>query len=268
MSDPEVPGRRNSDVLDAIWEKVADKPEHSDTANMLFRAKALAQLDVAAEVDNQLPLVSRRSWLLLVGVAVLVAALFLWASFTPSSTSIAAPGRFAAAPGAMPVVAPTGGVLVAELVAVGTVVTPDQPVATLRTADGDVAITAVGGGTVWQVLATIGEAVSAGATVITLLPPGSDTSALLAIPETQAMSVQPGMTVDLIAGGQMRGQVTAVSAPLPAADAGQRTGLALSPTENYSLVTVSMQGPLPAGSAATGQVILSDSTVFERVLGT
>lgn len=268
MSDPELPGRRSSDVLDAIWEKVADKPERSSTANVLFRAKALDQLDVAAEVDNQLPLVSRRSWLLLVGVGVLVAALFLWASLTPSVTSIAAPGRITAAPGAIPVVAPAGGVLAAELVTVGSVVTPGQPVATLRTADGDIPVQAIGGGTVWQVLATTGEAVSAGTTVITLLPPGSDTSALLAIPETQAISVRPGMTVDLIAGGQVRGEVTAVSAPLPAADAGQRTGLALSPTENYALVTVSMQQPLPPGTAATGQVILSDSTVFERVLGT
>ena len=64
MSDPEGPGRRTSDVLDAIWDKVASRPERSDAATLLFRAKALDQLDVATEVDNQLPLVSRRSWLL------------------------------------------------------------------------------------------------------------------------------------------------------------------------------------------------------------
>ena len=267
MSDPEVPGRHSSDVLDAIWEKVADKPEHSASAQVLFRAKALEQLDVADELDNQLPLVSRRSWLLLVGVALLVAALFLWASLTPSVTSIAAAGRITAAPGATPVVTPVGGVMAAELVTVGTVVQPGQTVSTLLVADGETPIKAVGGGTVWQVLATTGEAVSAGATVITLLPPGSETSALLAVPETQAFAIRPGMTVDVIAGGQVRGEVTALSAPLPAVDAGQRTGLALSPAENYVLVTVAMNSPLPAGTAATGQVILSNSTVFERVLG-
>lgn len=267
MVDPQQPRRPGSDVLDAIWEKVAQKPERTDAATMLFRSKALDQLDVAAEVDNQLPLVSRRNWLLLVGVGALVLALLAWAALTPSVTSIPATGRVVAVPGVSPVVAPVAGVLVAHTAVPGTAVRAGQEVALLRTAAGDVPVTTVAPGDVWQLLGTPGAAVAAGATLLTLLPPASANTVLLPVPEAQAAAIVPGMAVDVFTGVRHAGSVAEVGPPLPAADVAARTGFALPPTTNYRVVTVTVADALPPGATASSEVILSDSTVMGRLLG-
>lgn len=253
-------------MLDAIWEKVADQPQRSDSATLIFRAKALDQLDVAAEVDNQLPLVSRRSWLLLVGVAVLVVAFGLWASLTPSVTSVAAPARVVAAPGASPVVAPAAGILLSQSVVAGDVVTRGQQVATLVTDSGEVPVVSAVDGTVWQLPVVPGSAVPAGGELMTVLPGGSTDTALLPVPEAQAASIRPGMSVNVVAGPTVSGTVTSVSAPLSATEAGTRTGLVLPPDTTYALVTVELASPLSAGASGSAQVILSDGTVISRLL--
>lgn len=264
MPEQQPPGKRGSEVLDAIWDKVADKPQHSESAQVLFRAKALEQLDVAAEVDNQLPLVSRRNWLLLVGVAVLVIGLLVWASLTPSVTSVSAAGRVVASPGALPVVAAQPGILLRTNVETGQQVTAGQTVATLSNGDADAAVTSLDAGTVWQVLAVPGEAVGPAEPIITLLPAGSDKSVLLALTEAQAGPVAPGMRAD-VAG--MQGTVVSVGAALPAEDAALRTGLALPTGTTYRLVSVGLTGTLPPGTAVNGQVILSNETVLSRLVG-
>lgn len=253
-------------MLDAIWEKVAEQPKAATPSSPIFRARALEQLDVAVEVDNQLPLVSRRSWLLLAGVAVLVAAFAVWASLTPSVTSVGAPVRVLAAPGASPVVAPASGVLVDLSVEAGDEVAAGQQVATLRTESGDIPVAAALSGTVWQLPLVPGSAVPAGAEVMTLLPPGSADQALITVPEAQAGAVQPGMRVNVSAAGMMPGTVVGVSAPLSAADAEERTGIVLPPGTSYVLVSVDLAAPMPAGALGSAQIILSDGTVITRLL--
>lgn len=267
MSESGPPGRRGSEVLDAIWEQVTATPQRPDTARMLFRAKALDQLDVAAEVDNQLPLVKRRSWLLLAGAGILVVAFVVWAALTPSVTSTTAGGRVVAAPGALPVVSSTAGVVVAVSAVAGQPVTTGQPVATVRDGTGEQPVTSDVAGTAWQVLVVPGDAVPAGAALLTVLPPGSDASVLLAVPETSAAAIRPGMAVNVSGGGATTGRVTDVPAPLPADEAARRTGLALPAGSAYSLVTVALDQPLAAGAQVSGQVIVSESTVMNRLLG-
>lgn len=261
MDEPE--GRRGSDVLDAIWDKVAAKPERSDSATLIFRAKALDQLDVAAEVDNQLPLVSRRTWLLLVGVALLVLAFALWASLTPSVTSVSATGRVVASPGAVPVAATVAGI-VEQLVAEGSQVAAGDSLAQVRTDAGTISVPAPTDGTVWQLPVVPGAGVLAGQTIATLLPPGSADSALLVLPEPSAPSVQAGMGARVTG---TTGTVTSISAPLTAIEAGARIGQSLPPGTDYVLVTVGLDAPLTPGALASGQVILSDGTVISRLLG-
>lgn len=266
--DEQDPGvRRSSDVLDAIWDKVTATPERPDSARVLFRAKALDKLDVAADVDNQLPLVSRRTWLLLVGVAVLVAAFALWASLTPSVTSIGAAGRVTGSPGVLPVVAASAGITTGPIAEAGDVVAVGDTVASVRTPSGTVPVITDQAGTVWQVGVIPGDAVAPGSLVVSLLPPGSDATAILAVPETSSGAVVPGLAVTIIGTQNSSGTVEEVSAPLTADDASARTGLTLEPGINYSLVTVGLGGPLPQGSAISAQIILSDSTVIGRLLG-
>ena len=258
-------GRRGSDVLDAIWDKVAAKPERSDAASTLFRAKALAQLDVAAEVDNQLPLVSRRTWLLLVGAAALVAGFLLWASLTPSVTGVSGPGRVVAPPGALPVATPVDGVLTSTA-SPGDALAAGSPAAVVSRPDGSSAeVLAPVAGTLWQLPVLPGSVVRAGDVVATLLPEGSDGSALIALPEVQAVGVQPGMTATI--GGAQPGVVASVSAPLSAQEASSRVGIALPPDTGYVLVAVTLDASATPGGLVNGQIILSDGTVITRLLG-
>lgn len=267
MGDPEPQQRRRSDVLEAIFEQVSDKPERTASANTLFRSSALAQLDVATEIDNQLPLVSRRNWLLLVGVAVLLAAFAVWAALTPSVTSVIAGGRVVAPDGVLPVVASEAGILAGQPLPAGTAVRPGQSVATITTKSGPSAVTATQPGTVWQVLVAPGAAVPAGAVVVTLLPPASNRAVLLAVPEGRATEIAVGMPVRVMAGNAVSGRVDSISAPLPGPEAAARTGLPLASAQGVVLVAVVLDSDLAAGMGVSGQVILSEGTVLDRLRG-
>ena len=267
MVDGGSPGRRGSEVLDAIWDQVEAKPERTGTASLLFRSRALDQLDVAAEVDNQLPLVSRRTWLLLAGVGLVVAAFLLWAALTPSITSLTAPGRAVASTGVAPVAATSNGLLLSMSVDPGTQVRPGDTVAVLGGDQGEVAVRAVTDGVVWQQRIPVGAAVSAGEVVATLLPADSDRTLLLAVPESQAAAVVPGLSVTVSSATMVSGQVTATEAPLPAEEAAALTGLSLQPGTSYVLVTVGLDQPLPPGTSASAVIVLSDATVLQQLLG-
>lgn len=276
MAEQEPPQRRRSDVLDAIYDQMAGKPERSAAASTIFRARALEQLDVPAEIDNQLPLVSRRSWLLLVGVALVILGFLLWAALTPSRVTVSGAARVVAADGIHTSSAPAAGRVVGEPARSGDVLGPAQPVAVLRGQSGRTPVPAGVAGTVWQVLVTPGSQVAAGQPVATLLPAGSGRSALLALPETSAGAVQPGMAVDvLVVSGdpgqlnqQSTGKVVSVSPALPGDVAAQRTAIPLpAPNTNYALVTVLLNEEINPGAALSAQVVLSQGSVLDRLRG-
>jgi hypothetical protein len=267
MGDREPPQRHKSDVLEAIFDQVSEPPERTGPAPALFRSKALAQLDVASEIDNQLALVSRRSWLLLVGVALLLGAFVVWASLTPSVTSVVAEGRVVAASGVLPVVATQAGTLAGEPLPAGAGVRPGQRVATILTGSATSPVTSTQPGTVWQVLVTPGGAVPAGGTVVTLLPPGSSRSVLLAVPEAQAGAITVGMPVRVASASAVTGRVDSISAPLPGPQAAARTGLPLAGAQAVVLVAAVLDSGLTAGSGVSAQVILSEATVLDRIRG-
>lgn len=272
MADQEPSQRRHSDVLDAIYDQMAGKPERSAVANTLFRARALEQLDVPAEIDNQLPLVSRRSWLLLVGVALVVVGFLFWAALTPSRTTVAGAGRVVAANGVHTVAAGSNGRVVGKPAASGTVVGPGQAVAVLRGESGTSPVIAGIAGTVWQVLVTPGTQVAAGQPVATLLPPGSGRAVLLPLAEATAGPIRTGMAVALqplagapaASGTDATGKVAAISAALPSDVASQRTALPLA-AGNYVLVTVMLDQRLAPGAQVLGQVVLSQGSVLDRL---
>ncbi len=255
-------GRRKSEVLDAIFDKVAQTPRPQGPSTSLFRAKALEQLDIPAEVDTRLPLVSRRSWLLLVGVGLLIAAFLMWAALTPSVTSVNAQGRVIAAPGVLPVAAGKPAVVLSTVPA-GTVLAAGDVAATLSTGE----LLAPADGTVWQRLAVPGSTVIAGQTVLTLLPPGSADQVTLVVAEASAAGMVPGMEVQVTSLGLTQGSITAISAPTDARSAGRSTGLLVPDTTMYLLITVELASPMPPGAVANGTVILSEGTVLSRLLG-
>lgn len=263
QSEPGPPGR-SSDILDAILDKVAGDKTRTDTSQALFRARALEQLDVAADIDNQLRLVPRRSWLLLLGATCIVVAFVLWAALTPSTQTVAAQGRVVATSGLIAVTAPATGTLEALEITAGARVAPATVVGSVR-ADGlAVPVRVIAGGTGWQVLRMIGSPTVAGQTLATLLPEDSGGSALLVLPEADASAVRAGMRV--ADDGGVIGQVTRVEPPLPAAAAEGRTGVAVDAT-SVVIVEVALTSPHAPGTLLSTTVLLTDGSVLQGLLG-
>lgn len=264
--------RRQSGVLDAIFDAVEDKPDQSQgSAAAIFRATALAQVDVPKQVDNLLPLTSRRSWLALAGVGLVIIAGLLYAGTIVQTKAVTASGRAVAATGLAVAASPVGQVLTSVLVQDGAPVVAGTPVAEGVAADGSAAkVVAPIDGTIWQMLGSVGGILAPGQTAATILPVGSGETVLVAVPEGQSGEVTNGLTVNVTGtGASSTGTVTSVSsAPIPSEVAGARLGVQLPSGEQFTMVTVTLRDPIPAGMSVTAQIVISEQTLLQQLTGT
>lgn len=231
----------------------------------LFRQQALQKLDVATEIDNQLPLTPRRTWLALAGLVLLAATGVLWAALTPSQTSVPVLGRVVTSGGISQISTMVAGTINSSTPITGTEVRPGDSVFTIMTSTGDVEVSTMVSGTIWQVLTQVGAGVESGAILATVLPDGSSASALLVVPEDRAAGVATGERV--VIGDVPNGTVTAVSAPLPAADVTPKVGLPLASDGLYVIITASLDSALTPGSEVQGRIILTEESVLARLVG-
>lgn len=257
------PGRQ-SDVLDAILGKVADNRTRTETSNALFRAKALDQLDIAADIDNQLPLVSRRNWLLLVGAVLIMIAFLTWAALTPATQTVAGQGRVLANSGLLSVTSPTSGFVLQRLASSGQALSPGDTVALIQTSDGQTSVSSFVGGTIWQVAVNVGASVGQGEIIATVLPDQSEKTALIVLDSAAAEPVQPGMKVN--ANGVLVGSVADVEPPLPAIEVMQRTGISVPLGDLAAIVEVALDEPSTPGQGMTYTIELTSQTVLEQML--
>jgi multidrug efflux pump subunit AcrA (membrane-fusion protein) len=264
MSTREPGPGRSSDVLDAILGKVSDNRTRTDTTNALFRATALDQLDVAADVDNQLPLVSRRNWLLLVGAGLIVVAFITWAALTPATQTVSGTGRVLAPSGLLAVTSPESGIVMEMSAESGGRVSAGDEVAVLATQTATAPVISFVSGTTWQVPASIGYPVAKGQIIASLLPDNSEATALIVLPDAEAEQVRPGMQVN--ANGSTVGTVGSVVPPLPAVDIMDRTGVSVPMGQLASIVVVNLDQPAEPGRSATYTILLTSGSVLEQFL--
>lgn len=267
MSDPStLPA--NHQEADAIPGAPDPRTDARPDPSRLFRAQALAQLDVSAELDNQLPLVPRRAWLLLVGAGAIVIAFLAWCAFTPSVEYVKAEGRVLGPPGLLQVAATSQGTVQEVLVEPGDSISSGTAIVLLATDTGTLSARALAEGTVWQLAAQPGDPITVGQQLTTLLPPGSGGHLTLAIPETEAADVRVGMKV---VGSLSKpiGRVESVRAPLQPDVAQELAALDLErePGANVVLVYVRLDQPMTAGSLVQASVVTSSSTILRRMLG-
>lgn len=263
MSTREPGPGRSSDVLDAILGKVADNRTRTETTTTLFRAKALDQLDIAADIDNQLPLVSRRNWLLLVGAALIVVAFVVWAALTPATQTVTGSGRVLAPSGLLSVISPDKGSVQAMLVTSGTPIEVGETVARIQAAAREVSAVSAVAGTTWQVAKTTGAPVDQNEVIITVLPAESENTALVVLPSASADEVKPGMKVN--ANGLLVGSVASVEPPLPAIGVMLRTGITVAPGELVSIVVVNLDDPGSPGAETVYTIQLTSQTVLQQI---
>ena len=264
-------GHTQSGVLDAIFDvmgETSDAPVRQ--AGGIYRAQALEQIDVPKQIDNLLPLTSRRRWLVLVGAAILILAGIAYALGTTVVTSVSASGRAVSSPGITVAASPQDAVIASVSVTPGEHVSARQEISVATTADGSTTnVSSPIDGTVWQVLQAAGSVVARGTPVVTVLPDGPVANALVAVDERGAADVRAGQQVSLVAanGGEQPATVLAVaSSPIPAADASARVGLSLPNGSAYVLVSVAAASPLTAGDSLSVVIVTSQQTLAQRLV--
>ena len=263
--------RADSGVLSAIFDAVEETPaKEQRPESALFRARALEQMDVARQLDNMLPITSRRFWVALIGVGIAIIAALVYAAGVVQITSVSAVGRAVADTGIAQAASPVGGVLTRTEVAQGSTISAGEVVASGTRADGSsLQVLAPVGGIVWQLLATTGQVVQAGEIVATVLPQGSDISVLLPLTESQAQSVRPGLKVELVGGfGSATGEVISVSsAPVPAGIAAIQVAQPLEPQTPIIMVGIRADSPLPAGASVQATIVIAEETLLNQLTG-
>jgi len=267
---PPESGRRRSDVLDAIFEVVEEKPTDASTpSSHLFRAKALAQIDIPKQIDNLLPITSPKIWIAIAGVAGVLFAAIIYAAGTPQVTSVTTSGRAVAEMGVVTVGTIDEFTLTDMQVSEGESVREGEFLAEGTGADGaTVTLTAPADGTIWQILASQGQVLSGGAAVLTILPTGSDTHVFVPVPQGASSGVQVGQSAQVLgANFAVSGTVSAVSeTPLPSDRAAALTSLTLNPADTYIYVSIAIDEMITPGAQVTVEIIESESTVLRELV--
>ncbi|MGB4324954.1 MAG: hypothetical protein WBJ33_06810 [Candidatus Nanopelagicales bacterium] len=264
-------GRHKSEVLEAIFDAVEDAPKESaGTGSHLFRAKALAQLDIPKQIDNLLPVTSRRLWLAIAGVAVAIIAGLVYAGGTTVTASVSAAGRAIASPGLENATSPTEVLVEQVLVAPGTPVNSGQKVLAATDAAGAPAsVHSLIDGTVWQVFVAPGVSLPRGESAVTILPDGSDNSLLVPLLESEAAVVSVGQSAEIATGeGVFKGVVSDIApAPMPGSVLGARTGLPLDPLATYINVAITTKSAITPGTEASVEIIQSQESLLLKIVG-
>lgn len=267
---PPESGRRRSDVLDAIFEVVEEKPTDASTpSSHLFRAKALAQIDIPKQIDNLLPITSPKIWIAIAGVAGVLFAAIIYAAGTPQVTSVTTSGRAVAEMGVVTVGTIDEFTLTDMQVSEGESVREGEFLAEGTGAEGaTVTLTAPADGTIWQILASQGQVLSGGAAVLTILPTGSDTHVFVPVPQGASSGVQVGQSAQVLgANFAVSGTVSAVSeTPLPSDRAAALTSLTLNPADTYIYVSIAIDEMITPGAQVTVEIIESESTVLRELV--
>ena len=264
-------GRNRSDVLDAIFDAVEATPAGPGArAGGMFRAKALEQIDVPKQLDNLLPLTSRRRWIVIVGVAILIVAGVAYALGTTVVTSVPGSGRAVASPGVAIAASPADSVILGVAVASGDHVTAGQRLSEAASSASSMVFAASPiDGTVWQVLGAAGSVVTRGEPVITVLPDGPLTSALFAVDESYARQLLVGQQVTILTGTGERiaGRIAGIeAAPVPANIASSRVAVTLSNEAGFVLVSVDAVSPLIPGDGLSATFIILEETLAQKLM--
>ncbi|MGB4690066.1 MAG: HlyD family efflux transporter periplasmic adaptor subunit [Candidatus Nanopelagicales bacterium] len=262
--------RRQSDVLDAIFDAVEEKPEQGPRAGSnLFRVKALEQIDISTQLDNLLPITSRKLWISLIAVVLVLAGGLVYAGGVTQISSVSAAGRVVQSDGIAVAAAPTDLLLAQVLVNEGKLVAEGQVLGKGIIPGGDqVSIVAPVDGTVWQILGTLGRVSPAGEAVMSILPAGSESNVLIALPESDAAGVALGQVVEISSSaGTRTGEVSHIdSAPIPAEIASERTGSEFPAETPMIMIDVTLDEQLDAGSSVNAEIIESERTLLNQLV--
>jgi multidrug efflux pump subunit AcrA (membrane-fusion protein) len=178
--------------------------------------------DPTREVALRLPVTDRPSWLILLGLALLVLAGVAWAVFGKTPDVVTGRGMVVPSQGFVEVGTELQGTVRNVNVTPGVEVKRGSAVAGIRTGDGkDVTVSSPVEGTVATVLVRAGGVTDRGTALVTVEPASSEAVVVGFVPAGPGKRVQPGMDAQVAPEsvprsqyGTLKGKVTAVS-PVP-----------------------------------------------------
>jgi multidrug efflux pump subunit AcrA (membrane-fusion protein) len=188
---------------------------------MTTPAPVTRERDPSAEVAVRLPITDRPSWLMLFGLALLVAAGIAWAVFGQTPDVVSGRGMVVPAQGFIEIGAELQGTVSDVAVTPGEKIKSGTVVARIHTADGDVTATSPVEGTVATVLIRAGGVTDRGTALATIEPSGSESVVVGFVPAGPGKRIRPGMTARVAPDslprsqyGTITGRVKAIS-PVP-----------------------------------------------------
>jgi multidrug efflux pump subunit AcrA (membrane-fusion protein) len=178
--------------------------------------------DPSAEIAARLPVTDRPSWLILIGLVLLVAAGIAWAVFGAAPDSATGQGMVTPEQGFLEIGTELQGTVETVDVTPGQTIEKGTEVALIRTGDGaTVHVRSPIAGTVATVLIRAGGVTDRGTAIATVEPNGSPAVVIGFVPAGPGKRVEPGMPARVALAsaprsqfGTMEGYVTHVS-PVP-----------------------------------------------------
>ncbi|MEI8334436.1 MAG: HlyD family efflux transporter periplasmic adaptor subunit [Chloroflexota bacterium] len=195
---------------------------HSDPTVVAGAALNANERDPTREVAQRLPITDRPSWLILLGLGLLVVAGIAWAVFGSAPDAVTGHGMVVPAEGFVEVGTELQGTVIAVDVLPGDEVQAGSVVARIRTDEGEpVTVTTPVDGRVATVLVRAGGVTDRGTALLTVEPSGSELVVVAFVAAGPGKRVQPGMpalvglaSVPRSQYGMLEGRVEAVS-PVP-----------------------------------------------------
>ena len=194
----------------------------SDSATVADPVVSANERDPTAEVAERLPITDRPSWLMLLGLGLLVLAGIAWAVFGSAPDAVTGRGMVVPAQGFVEVGTELQGTVVAVDVSPGDDVQAGSVVARIRIDEGEpVTVTSPVAGRVATVLIRAGGVTDRGTALLTVEPSASDLVVVGFVAAGPGKRIEPGMparvglaSVPRSQYGMLMGHVTAVS-PVP-----------------------------------------------------
>jgi multidrug efflux pump subunit AcrA (membrane-fusion protein) len=201
------------------------------------------------QLDRLFRLTSRRTWLVVAGLVILVGALVAWGVLAQRDVTVTAPGLLVPSGGFIEVARLESGVVGDVFVATGQDVSKGQELATYAGAGGMQTITAPVAGRVVEVSISPGSTLVPGLPAFTLIPASSETiSVAFASPPVHAQ-IHTGQDVLLAASSAPSGQYGSIK--------GQITRIGEEPATSARL------DRLTGGNESLASAFLSSGPVYE-----
>jgi multidrug resistance efflux pump len=163
----------------------------------LYRKAALDKISSPDQLDKTLKITSPSSWLALLGITLIVVVTVIWSIVGTIPVTISASGIIASPVGTNSIYTDESGTVTSVMVSPGSEVHLGDQIMSIMTSSGDVyTVVSDQVGTVYQVVASVGDTVTQSSEVVRVSPSVTGSQAVVVyVPIADAKKLERGMSV-------------------------------------------------------------------------